>query len=273
MNKYYLEKLKELKIMDDDFARIVFKDERCAKTVLETLGVIDDYSDIRHYETQYDIKHINGKSLIYDVFVVTDESAIDIEFENSIKNANPLRVRYYLSAMDTHMSKSGVSYDNLPHIILVLICSFDYYKESKPIYTIKRKVKELDSDYDDKSKILIVNGAYQGHDDIGKLVHDLKCTDPNDMHNPVLRQRVSYLKDDTGGVKEMCKIWDEIKEMGKEEGIAEGQMKGKIEGEYNSNLKSLKNIMLKLNIDLKEAMNMLDISLEEYDRYASVLTK
>jgi hypothetical protein len=50
-------------------------------------------------------------------------------------------------------------------------------------------------------------------------------------------------------------------------------MKGKIEGEYNSNLKSLKNIMLKLNIDLKEAMNMLDISLEEYDRYASVLVK
>ncbi len=265
MNTYYLEKLKELKIMDDDFARIVFKDEKCAKTILETLDVLDNFSEIKHYETQYDIKNINGKSLIYDVFVISDDSAVDIEIENSIKNANPLRVRYYLSVMDTHISKSGLSYDQFPNTILVLICSFNYYKRSKPIYTIKRKVKELDTDYDDKSKIIIVNGAYKGNDKIGKLVHDLNCTDPKNMYNETLKQRVSYLKDDAGGVIEMCKIWDEIKQIGKAE--------GKVEGEYNSNLTSLKNIMLKLNMNLKEAMELLGIPLDEYDRYASILMK
>ena len=269
MNEFYLEKLKELKIMDDDFARIVFKDEKCARTILETLGVIEDYNEICHYETQYDVKAIDGKSLIYDVFVISDESAIDIEIENSKENTNPLRARYYLSAMDTHVSKSGLSYNQLPNIILVFICSFDYYKQSIPVYTVRRKVEELGIDYDDKSKILIVNGAYKGNDDIGKLVHDLNCSDPKNMYNETLKQRVSYLKDDSGGVKEMCKVWDEIKQMG----IDEGKAEGKIEGVYNSNLNSLKNIMLKLNINLKEAMELLGISIEEYERYASVLMK
>ena len=265
MDQFYLEKLKELKIMDDDFARIVFKDEKCARTILETLGVIEDYNEIYHYETQYDVKAIDGKSLIYDVFVISDESAIDIEIENSKENANPLRARYYLSAMDTHVSKSGLSYNQWPNTILVLICSFDYYKQAIPVYTVKRKVDELGIDYDDKSKILIVNGAYKGNDDIGKLVHDLNCVEPKNMYNETLKQRVSYLKDETGGVKEMCKVWDEIRQMG----IAEGE----IRGTYDTNLNSLKNIMLKLNMNLKEAMELLGISIEEYDRYASVLMK
>ena len=71
----------------------------------------------------------------------------------------------------------------------------------------------------------------------------------------------------------MCKVWDEIRQMGIAEGEIRGEIRGEIKGTYNTNLNSLKNIMLKLNMNLKEAMELLGISIEEYDRYASVLMK
>ena len=67
--------------------------------------------------------------------------------------------------------------------------------------------------------------------------------------------------EDEKGVRIMCKAWEEERR------------KGKAEGKYNTNLKSLKNIMLKLNINLKEAMELLGISIEEYDCYGSVFMK
>ena len=49
------------------------------------------------------------------------------------------------------------------------------------------------------------------------------------MYYEVLRERVKYFKEDKRGVKEMCKIWDDIKKEGKEEGKREGLKEGKIE--------------------------------------------
>ncbi len=51
-------------------------------------------------------------------------------------------------------------------------------------------------------------------------MHDFKCTNPNDMYYDLLRERVKYFKEDKRGVKEMCKIWDDIKK----EGIQEGKL-------------------------------------------------
>ena len=56
-------------------------------------------------------------------------------------------------------------------------------------------------------------------------MHDFKCTNPNDMYYDLLRERVKYFKEDKRGVEEMCKIWDDIKK----EGIQEGRIESKIE--------------------------------------------
>ena len=50
MQSYYLEKLKQLKIMDDDFARIVFKDKDSSLEVLKSLGIIS-HDEVIHHET------------------------------------------------------------------------------------------------------------------------------------------------------------------------------------------------------------------------------
>ena len=67
-------------------------------------------------------------------------------------------------------------------------------------------------------QIIYVNGAYKGKEDteLRWLIHDLLCTDPNDMHFPELAERVRYHKEDSEGVKAMCKIMEDIKNEGRE---------------------------------------------------------
>ena len=55
------------------------------------------------------------------------------------------------------------------------------------------------------------------------LIHDLLCTDPDEMHFPELAERVRYHKEDSEGVKAMCKIMEDIKNEGRAEGRAEGR--------------------------------------------------
>ena len=59
----------------------------------------------------------------------------------------------------------------------------------------------------------------------------------------------------------MCEIWEEIKAKGEEN------------GKYNSNVKSLENVMKKLNVSLKEVMNIIGLDESEYDLYASEILK
>jgi hypothetical protein len=40
-------------------------------------------------------------------------------------------------------------------------------------------------------------------------MHDFSCTKPEDIINPVLRDRVRYLKEKEGGLTEMCELMDE----------------------------------------------------------------
>ena len=58
------------------------------------------------------------------------------------------------------------------------------------------------------------------------LMHDLACTDPNDMHYEVLRKRVSYLKDTKEGIAEMGNEFDMILRGVRNRSLDEGRNEG-----------------------------------------------
>ena len=269
MREYYLEKIKQLKIMDDDFARIVFKDIQSSVEVLKSIGIIDDDDEVTHHETQYDIKNPNQRSIVLDIYVVTDNKHIDIEVENSKSRATEKRGRLHVSEIDVHLSFPNEDFEKLPDVIVVFLCSFDPFNESLPVYTVTRRIEETNKIFDDGTRIIYVNGTYEGDDKIGRLVHDLKCSDPSLMYNEILKRRVQYFKETKGGIETMCEIWEEIKA----KGILEGLAKGEENGKYNSNVKSLENVMKKLNVSLKEAMDIIGLDESEYDLYASSILK
>ena len=99
------------------------------------------------------------------------------------------------------------------------------------------------------------------------------------MYNETLRKRVQYFKESKGGIESMCEIWEEIMAKGLEKGLNEGlakglekgMAKGEQTGKYNSNISSLVSVMKKLNVDLKEAMDIIGLDESEYDLYASAI--
>ena len=60
--------------------------------------------------------------------------------------------------------------------------------------------------FGDGSHILYVNGKYRGDDEVGKLMHDFSCTDPDDMNYEILAKKARYFKQDEKGVARLC-IW------------------------------------------------------------------
>ena len=75
-------------------------------------------------------------------------------------------------------------------------------------------IKELShAPFRDGGHIIYVNGEYRDlATQIGRLMHDFACTQAKDILNPVLRERVRYLKESEGGTTEMCDLVEEYAE-------------------------------------------------------------
>ncbi len=65
--------------------------------------------------------------------------------------------------------------------------------------------------FGDGSHILYVNGKYRGDDEVGKLMHDFSCTNPDDMNYEALAKKARYFKQDEKGVATMCKIMEDMR--------------------------------------------------------------
>ena len=86
-------------------------------------------------------------------------------------------------------------------------------KGNQPIYPVERFVTIGENKvlFGDGSHILYVNGKYRGNDEIGKLMHDFSCTNPDDMNYEVLAKKARYFKQDEKGVATMCKIMEDMR--------------------------------------------------------------
>ena len=104
-----------------------------------------------------------------------------------------------------------------------------------------------------------MNGSYSADDEIGRLIHDLKCTNSSEMYSEVLKEKTKYYKEDEKGARIMCEAWEEERRKGK----AEGRTEGKAEGKTETLISSLKSLMETMNLGIEEAMNALRLNDEE----------
>lgn len=212
-HEHDLQRLKELRPLDDDFMRVLFQNNLpLAELVLRIILNKDDLV-LTDEETQYDLKRLVGaRSLCLDVKAVDDEDTrFDIEIQKASSGARPHRARYHSSAIDVDNLDEGQDFEELPDSFVIFITEEDIYKENQPIYTIDRVNTTTGNLFDDGEHILYVNGAYEGDSDIGKLMHDFRCKNADDMNYDLLADRTRYLKEDPKGVREMCAILEEMR--------------------------------------------------------------
>ena len=87
--------------------------------------------------------------------------------------------------MDAHILKPGEDTEDIPDSYVIFITENDVMKGNLPLYPVERYITigEEKVLFNDGSHILYVNGKYRGDDEIGKLMHDFSCINPEDMRN------------------------------------------------------------------------------------------
>lgn len=223
-----LQCLRDLRPIDDDFMRCLFKDNiPLAEFVLR---IITDKQDliITACETQKDMKRLAGaRSICLDAYGTdSDGKRYDLEIQRQEKGADPHRARYHSSVMDIENLHAGQEFKELPDTYTIFIIEKDFYGKGEPVYPIERLNLATGKSFEDGEHILYVNGEYRGESNIGKLMHDFNCTRASEMYFDLMADRTRYLKENPKGVGEMCRILEDMRNESRKDGIKEGMKEG-----------------------------------------------
>ena len=244
-HKEDLLRLKKFRPIDDTFMRGLFKDNiPLAELVLRIIIGKPDLI-LTHCETQSDMKRVTGaRSICLDAYA-TDSTGkkYDIEVQRADTGADPHRARYHSSVMDVENLDENQDYTDLPDTYVIFITENDYFKNGNAVYQIQNINLTTGMPFNDGSHIIYVNGTYRDDSDIGKLMHDFNCSNADDMNYELIASKTRYLKENPEGVREMCKVMEDLRN----ESYAEGRMEGRMEGLTEGREEQAKATALKLN--------------------------
>lgn len=265
MNEEDLQRIKELRLMDDDFFSEALDGK--VEAVEYILNTILERADIKVKSTkaQVEYKSATKRSITLDIQAEdADGKLVDIEIQRSDKGAGVRRARYHSSMIDRTLLSKGEEFEDLVDTYVIFITENDKYGKGIPLYHVERKITELNDElFGDGAHILYVNGEYRNMEHpVGSLMHDFNCKDAKDMVNPLLAEEVRYLKETEGGQKQMCRLLEEMRE----EAAAEARAEGKAEGKVSDAIK-----MLVKGYSIEEIMEITDLPLEEVQELAQGL--
>lgn len=254
-----LAKLRGLRPIDDDFMRCMFRDNiPLAQFVLRILTEKPDLI-VSGSETQKDLKRLVGaRSIMLDVYACDSlGTKYDMEIQRSDRGADKHRVRYHSSAIDVENLHSGQEFEELPETYTIFITENDIFAKDKPCYRIERVNMDGDGElFNDGEHILYVNGAYRGETEIGKLMHDFCCWNPDDMNFDLMRETARYYKETPEGVEIMCKAFEETRR----------------EGAYRAQIETAKRLISRGKMSLEEIAEDTALPLETVQELAGQRT-
>ena len=271
----YLEKIKQLRLMDDTFFNSCFDGNiPCMEVVLRAvLG--NDRLRVTEVITQQSVPNLYGRAVRFDALATDGETIYDVEIQRSDEGAIPRRARFNSSMIDSREVSKGTLFPDLPETYVIFITEHDVWKRGKPLYTVRRTFEDTEEVFNDGTHILYVNGECQSESPLGRLMHDFFCSDPNDMYSDVLAERVRFFKEDEKGVAAMCNVMKEIYDdgfaSGEAQGEARGEVRGEIRGAETERIKSIKNLISSLGITAEAAMDALKIAKTDQQKYLALL--
>lgn len=207
----YYRAIEEFCLMDDTFMSAAL--DRDNKTVALILNIILNRSDLEVIEViaQRSYNNLLDRSIRLDIFAKDSSGkAYNIEVQRNYEGANIRRARYNSSMMDTRLLNKGQKFSELADSYVIFITESDILGAGLPLYEIDRIVKQTGTYFGDGSHIIYVNGAYEDDSALGKLMHDFKCKNAEEMNYSQIADRVRYIKETEGGRENMCKIMEDL---------------------------------------------------------------
>lgn len=213
-----LDRLRKLRLMDDEFFTKCFDDDpACVKLVLQIILDKPDL-DVVDVRTQVFVENLLNRSVRLDVLATDSQGQkFNIEIQRSDKGAGRRRARYNSSMMDVNLLQKGEDFEALPETFVIFITENDVIGLGEAVYEIERCFVKNGKRFGDGSHILYVNGAYRDDSPVGKLMHDFSCTDPSEMCYTVLADRARFFKESKEGNAIMSKILEDMRKQERRE--------------------------------------------------------
>ena len=204
--------LSDMTLMDDAyFTRYFDGSTECASLMLSVLLGRKDLK-VTRATTQKWIEGGDKRSVRLDIFARSADGRIfDVEIQRAKKGAGRKRARFYSAMLDADYLDKGGKFKELPESYVIFITERDALGEGKAVYDIERVMKGSGKSFRDGTHILYISADLTDRNtDLGKLMHDLRCPDPERMHYKALRERARYLKRSEEGIGEMTGEFDRI---------------------------------------------------------------
>ena len=234
-----LARIQAMRLMDDDFMTVVFDgDNEITEFLLRILLNRDDLH-VKKVTTQKEKRNLFGRSVRLDILAEDTKGKVyNVEVQRADEGAPPKRVRYNQAMLDSHSLKKKADFTELPETYIIFITENDYYGLGQPFYKIKKTVEVTSTEsmylpFDDGCNIIYVNGSYRGNDALGKLMHDFCTPNADEMNYSELAEKVRYHKQETEGVRTMCRIVEEYGKEREAEGLKRGTLQTSIANAKN----------------------------------------
>ena len=287
-------RFEDLQISNDFMFKEVMKSNKglCKRLVGSIMQ--QDIEDIVYIETEKTLQpYYDSRGIRLDVILADDNHTrynLEMQARNVISKAGvallPKRTRYYQSVIDMDMLKKGENFDQLNPLVLIFICTFDFYKEGRYVYTFKsRCLENLELELANDVTVKLVN-AKGKHGQVNTLLKNflryVMTNEPVDDFTEDVERQVWAVKNDKKAREEYMVLQAKIREheivayeaveaQGHAAGLAEGMAAGEAQGELKERLKNVKAVMEKMEVNAYEAMNILEIPLEEQQKLLAML--
>ena len=265
-----LERVKRLRLIDDELMTVVFSgDKKAAEFLIRILLNRNDLT-VTKSMTQVQKHNLFGRSVKLDV-VAEDifKTEYNIEIQRDGSGAGGKRIRYHQAMIDSHTLKKQEDFNKLPNLYIIFILEHDLFKRGRPIYFVNKTLDIKDEDgkylpFDDGCNIMYVNGDYRGDNPLGKLMHDFSMSNADEMYYNELASRVRFHKQDEKGVQNMCKIVEEYGDERAAEALKIGIEKGIEQGMQKQAVATAKKLLKDKKYTVEEISALLNIPVESF---------
>ena len=202
--------IRSLCMMNNRFMNFMLDDNKEAAQVFLRVILGDDKIKVRNVRIQSFIQNIYGHSSQLDILAQDSEGRyFNVEVQRSDEGAPARRARFYSSILDTHFLQPGKLYEELPDTYVIFITENDVLRDNLPLYNIRRRIDENAKCFEDGSRIIYVNSQRRDNTALGKLMQDLYCTEPKNLHYHEFAERMEFLKYSKEGEEKMTDVIEE----------------------------------------------------------------
>ena len=274
-------KFENLPISNDFMFKEVMKSNKQLCKLLVGSIMRKDIEDIIYIETEKTLQpYYDSRGIRLDVIIADENHTrynLEMQARNVISKAGiallPKRTRYYQSVIDMDMLKKGQDFDKLNPLVLIFICTFDFFHEGRYVYTFKsRCLENFELELANDVTVKLVNAKGERGEASELLKNFLKyvmTNEPVDEFTENVERQVAAVKNDKKAREEYMVLQAKIREheiLAFEAGEAKGHAVGLQEGQSIGEAKKSRETALKMlrkNKPLSEIIEFTDISEKE----------